>query len=352
MYYEGAAKLTHTVLTVLVLAFLSGGIVYAQDGTTPNPPQNFCVRITTTLDDTYYERLAKQKSNITQRQGEIAARVATRRAEVDASIIKYRADAAARRADRYAKLNEHAQGDAAKLAAVTTFKTSIESAVSTRYTSVDAARSAFRAGQDLAHSQRSNELMTAFNAYEGLMKSAISQAQADCSAGVTSPTVRTAFTDAVKNYQNTLSTERKAAGERLAQKMTQLIATRKSAFDQAVATFRQVAEAARVQLRAAFGVSDLLSADLNNGVAPLTVLFNANLGNADLTKEGQVTLDFGDGSSGVLCRTLSSGVLECPTPWTGPHTYQNSGGYIARLYLEKTAGGKQLLGTESISVSN
>lgn len=346
------------VATAVTLASVTSFAYAQEDGGTPNPPNppvgNFCVRINSTLDDTYLERLTKQKSAITTRLGEIDAKVAQRRAEIDASRIIKRAEADAKRLERYAKLMEIAGSDSAKIAAVNQFKTALEAAVTARKAAVDTLVATYRAGHDQARSQRSIEILTAFSTYEGLMKSAITTAQAQCTAGTAVATVRTAFVASVKSAQDGHKTERTAITERYRVKMEALHATRKIGFDQAIVTFKTVAEAARNQLRLVFGHNDLLSVTPKSGTAPLSVTFSANLAHTLVEPriEGDVVLEFGDGTSGVICKTLTTGVAACPAVWQGSHTYSNSGSYTARLFWDKVPGGRKPLGTELVIVLN
>ncbi len=236
------------VLASLVLSPLA----YAEDG--PNPPVgNFCVRIMTTLDDTYLARLAASKDTMTKRQGEADAKIARNRAERDAERSTKRAEGDTRLLTLYTKLTEKAGSDAGKIAAVNAFRTSVEAVVVTRRASIDAAISAYRAGHDLTRSSRSVELTVAFNAYEGIFKSAITKAQTDCAADLSAASVRAEFLATVQSAREQYKSARETANTSAKSKMETLKTQRTLAVDAAIATGKAAVEAARAALKAAFG---------------------------------------------------------------------------------------------------
>ncbi|MEK9151151.1 MAG: hypothetical protein AAB547_00800 [Patescibacteria group bacterium] len=215
-----------------------------------NRQEAFCNRFT--------ENAEKIASNLAERRGKFEDRrenrantLETRRDGREAKLDGNRTEADERRSAMYARLEARATTDAQK-AAVAEFKKTVEEAVDTRRDAVDAAIAEFRKGVDAAIAGRKDDMESAVSQFQSEVVAALGKAKSDCADGANPETVKTNFRNSLAAARTALQNDRKDA-DKVGEQVKKLAETRRIAVRKALDDFRSAVEAARVELKKAFG---------------------------------------------------------------------------------------------------
>lgn len=194
--------------------------------------------------------------------------ISDKRLERDQKIIEKREDNDENKALRFEKLEERADTDAEK-AAVAKFKTTVEAAVTARRTAVDVAIATYRKDVDaiiakypLANSTTSTSTTQAAR-LEAAAREAIAKAKAECQANASSTNPQVIL----KNFQASLeklkkdyraiasstTNARNAANATLKAELKTAAEKRETAIKNARSAFKTTFDAAKIELKAAFG---------------------------------------------------------------------------------------------------
>ncbi len=98
-----------------------------------------------------------------------------------------------------------------QLAAVESYKKSVQNAIDSRKIAVDAAVKTFKEGLALVNTTYTNSLSLAMTAFKTSVDNALIKAKTDCANNVTSKTVNSTFTKTVNDARSLLKTARKDA---------------------------------------------------------------------------------------------------------------------------------------------
>lgn len=198
------------------------------------------------------ERIGERYEKLLERKTKRTDIFEEKRSSRDAKLDEHREDRDARRSEMYAKLLERAGDDTEKQAAVATFKTAIEQAVSDRKAAVDAAIAAFRAGVDAAVGGRKDTMDESIADFKAAAEAAFAKAKSDCESGVDPKDVRETLAASLEAARKNIQDDR-AAAEKVGTQVKALAETKKVAFEKALSDFKAAAEAARTNLKAVFG---------------------------------------------------------------------------------------------------
>ena len=235
-----------TVSMAMVMQFVLPTMSYAQNGGTTS--DNFCSRIETVFSQ-IDQRMASRQAKLAQINSQRQSNLAANRNRVDTELAKKRSDWSSNRAKQYAALESRAKTPE-QVEAVGIFKASIEEAIATRKTAVDAAMSAFRSSLDQNIITRNTAITAAITNFTNKTNAAQDKAKADCAAKVKILTIaknyRTSMVSARTEYLNALRAIEKINA-------VNLLAIRRQAINKAISDFLAASEKARIALKAAFG---------------------------------------------------------------------------------------------------
>lgn len=187
------------------------------------------------------ERLGSRYEKFLERKTKRTNVFEEKREERDATLEAKRVERDGKRAEMYAKLSERAEGDVEKQKAVATFKTTVETAVSERKKSVDAAIAAFRSGVDAAIGSKKSSMDASIVAFQEAVEEAFETAKASCEAGTDPETVRKTLEASLASAKAAIADDR-AAAEKVGEKVRALAETKRAAFAVAHETFKTAME--------------------------------------------------------------------------------------------------------------
>ncbi len=211
---------------------------------------NFCSRLEAGIQKTGKE-FNRLNDDLKTRREEQGKKLEERRGNIDQRFDDSREKWESNRQENFDKLMARATTDGQK-AAVEAFKTTIQSALKTRYAAVDAAREAYRKAVDELIAGRKTTLESAKNTLKSATDAAIAKAKADCAVeGANGATIKQAFHDALKVAQDAFKTSTQSI-EKPNDALQNLIDTRNEAIRKAHEAFKVTQEAALKTLKAAF----------------------------------------------------------------------------------------------------
>ena len=195
--------------------------------------------------------LSERKTKLEARREGRAGTIDENRDNRDGKLADTRSDADEHRNALYATLERNADSDAKK-AAVAAFKKTVETAIDTRRDALDVAIKTFRTGVDTAIAGRKDDMESAANRFTTAVNAAVDQAKQSCAEGTAPESVRTTFRSALKAARQSLQEDQKTA-EKLKAKIQVLADARKAAFTKAISDFKTTLEAAKADMKKAFG---------------------------------------------------------------------------------------------------
>jgi hypothetical protein len=224
-------------------------------GTKPQEAANVCARILTLS--------TSSKDTISSKQGELQTdfskrltNVSSHQGEVDSKVITFRTNAAATFEDKIKSLEAESGLTDVQKAAIETYKTSVQSANSTREVAVDSARSAYRTGLATVIAKQQQTLSTASTTYQLTVDAAFTAAVGGCTAS-NGATVMSTLKTAIKSARMTLEATRTPDATKAA--IQQLAATRDASIKAANSAFHTTLTGLTAALKAALGVSTTAS---------------------------------------------------------------------------------------------
>lgn len=249
------SQFNRSVVAALVLGtIVTPFAAFAQGTSTPRfPKNNFCTRLADDsqkllrgFDPKMDGRTDKRAENEKARLEKLAGLRTTR----DEKLKENRDGGQAKRDVRYDALMKRADTDAKK-AAVTAFKAAVDAATAKRVAAVDAAIKAHRDGVDALVKTKFTSLDTGAATLKTAIDAAIAKAKTDCANNVAPQTVRATLVAAAKAAQDIFKANRNDAA--IKTQLETLNATRKTAVEAAMATYKADMATATAALKTAFG---------------------------------------------------------------------------------------------------
>ena len=211
----------------------------------------FCTNLPTKASD-ITAKLNDLTGKVTQAWSQQDQKLTADEAKVDQTVTADRARADAERAADFAKLEAKATTDSEKQA-VTTYEATVKDAVSTRRAAYDAARQTFRDGVKSAITARQSTITGQMSTFQSSASSALATAEASCASNATNgATIRQTLVASLKSARQTFESQRQADAT-VGNQVSQLAATRNTAFQTADQTFKNSMTTARTALKQAFG---------------------------------------------------------------------------------------------------
>lgn len=248
----------HKKLVALLLGFVVAASLFVAPSVfgqsaatgTPGGERNFCPALV--------DRVAEIERKTGERRDKLALEIKEREDGRTARWQRYlderarhRTEQDARFAAHIAKLNDRAATDEQKLS-VAAFQSAMRAAIDARRAAVDAAVDAFQNSVQAAFDARRTTLLKAFDDRIVAFRTAGDKAKLDCTGGIASRTVRTAFLQSLKTAQDQFKAARKANDD-FKQAMEKARVDKKAAFKEAHDDFKAALEAARMNLKKVFG---------------------------------------------------------------------------------------------------
>ncbi|PJE69458.1 MAG: hypothetical protein COU98_01970 [Candidatus Staskawiczbacteria bacterium CG10_big_fil_rev_8_21_14_0_10_38_10] len=233
-----------TLVSVLLVAniFLPN-VILAQNGS------NFCSRLSefrTKVD----QGIADREEKLNEKRNQILNRLEDRWDKRDNQLAEKRAKWDGNRDEHYAKLLERAKTEEQEQA-VEKFKATIESAVVTRRTAVDAALVAFRQGLEQALTSRRTSVNGIIDIFKNSVASAFQKTEENCGSNIEKAPIVKDLRASLKAAREKFNADRQEI-EKLGPVMSNLVITRNQAIQKAFQDFRTVVEEARKELKIAF----------------------------------------------------------------------------------------------------
>ncbi|HVO86803.1 MAG TPA: hypothetical protein VMT23_03760 [Candidatus Binatia bacterium] len=238
------APLAVLVASLPLLAMASPASALSVAGQTP-----FCANLPTTIS-TINSNIASLTGKLNTAQSSRLSTLNDRWAKADQTLTTSRAGWAAARQTQFAKLEAKATTDAQK-AAVTTFESTITTAINTRESANDAARATYRSGVTSLVNTKQSTTNGQVTTFTDAVNAAEAAATAGCQSSPSSATNRTTFQAALKSARTTYSGDR-TGDSNIATQVKALAQTRDAAIAANDATFKAAASAAETALKAAF----------------------------------------------------------------------------------------------------
>jgi len=239
----------------LVPAFAFANVAVSADANASakvNLGLNFCTNLPS-LTATMNTRLTNAQNDLAQKQSQRLANVASRQQTRAEDLTTLRAADDAQRQAIYAKLMAEAT-TTVEQQAVAQFQTTIEAGVTVRKSAVDAAIAAYWASLNDVLKNRQAAVVVAEQNFDASTKSALSDAQSQCADGTAPATVRARFASAAEAAKTKFNSDRKAI-DKAGPQIKALLQIRNQAVKNAIDTFHELAENARVALKASFSAS-------------------------------------------------------------------------------------------------
>jgi len=183
----------------------------------------------------------------------------SKRDEREGKLEEKRGEGDARRSEMYAKLEEKADTDAKKLAVVE-FKKDVDAAIEVRRDAFDATIATFRQGVDALLAGRKDGKTEVLAAFKVKVDAAVAQAKTDCDGSKSPEEVRTTFKNSLKDARTELQVVRKENNQ-IKDGILELVTARKAAVKAAQAKFKTDLEAAKLELKTAFGETEAVKED-------------------------------------------------------------------------------------------
>jgi len=239
------------VAGTLVMFTLVPALTFAEDSNRQGETKeqgksslNFCSRISNIALKTA-DQITKAEEKQSKNQTDRLSKLENKQKDVDERRAHGRIEADNKRLDNWDKMGNKAKTEAQK-AAVEAYRNAVKLAVDARRTAVDAAVKAYRDGLSQILSTNSSTTDQAVVTFKTSMNAAVAKAQADCSAGIDSKTVRASFDQSVKNTREALKNARKSID--MSPSIQALKKTRDDAINTAVSAFKSATEKARADL--------------------------------------------------------------------------------------------------------
>jgi G:T-mismatch repair DNA endonuclease (very short patch repair protein) len=212
----------------------------------------FCSRLENLSSETL-SKMAERETKIEAARSQRQSNLGSRRQERDINLDGLRDKWEQNREEHYAKIEARLTTEDQKQA-LAVFKSAIEDAVTSRQTSVDRAISAFRSGIDAKISARKTAIDKAVSDFKTAVSAAYEKAEADCSGGADSRSVRQTLVASLKAAKEKYASDRREA-EKIITSAEELTKVKNEAIRKAVADFKIAVEKARADLKMSLGTN-------------------------------------------------------------------------------------------------
>jgi len=243
-----AAALAAVSISSPVFA-LGASVTSALSTTASSRETSFCTELPTTIN-TVNSNISKLTGKLNTAQATRLSNLNSRWTKADQTLAADRSQWAADRQAQFTKLEAKATTDSQK-AAVSTFESTITSAINTRELANDAARATYRTAVTNLVSTKQSGTNGQVAAFTSSVNSAESTATAGCQANPSSAANRTTFQTALRTARTTYISYRNSDNN-IASQVKALAQTRDTAIQTNDSTFKAAAAAAETALKAAF----------------------------------------------------------------------------------------------------
>lgn len=199
-----------------------------------------------------FQNFSNKKQVFGERFGDVMTNFEDRRDTADATLNGIREKQDEKRNEMYMRLEEVANKDVAKLAALEDFKKTVEKAVTNRRDVIDNATGDFRKSVDEVVASKKADVTTAIDVFQSSVDTAFKKAEADCADKADPKTVRDTLTTSMKDAREKLQESRRSF-EKTSESIPVLAEAKKTAINEAMQDFTATIEKARTDLKAAFG---------------------------------------------------------------------------------------------------
>ncbi|MFA5991306.1 MAG: hypothetical protein WC794_03610 [Candidatus Doudnabacteria bacterium] len=246
------------IVAVMAVSVLIPSVSFAVLGTARIPTTtkvttgtNFCTNLTA-YSSQLTAKLTGGGADLKNKQEKNQLTLQERQTTREQKLTQTRDTENADRQVIYTKLMAKATTEAQKQAVIQ-FQATVEAAVATRRTEVDAVRKAYWDGMASAMGGRQNSVDAARMQFTNTINTAVAAAQSACTAGTDPITVRTQFNATVKAARGQFATDRKAI-DKYGPQVKALVQTRNAAVKKAFDSFHTTMEQARTALKSALKV--------------------------------------------------------------------------------------------------
>lgn len=198
------------------------------------------------------QKLNDFNGKLQQVRAQIATKLQNAEQTRDQNLQKVRQQWADNQQEQFAKLEEMAQTESQKQAAIK-FETEVKAAVKTRQQAVDAAIKSYRSGLDKIVATRKTSADAAKTALKNAAQAAANNASATCKAGTDPQVMRQNLQDSLKQAREQYASAVQAMEQNRIQTMQQLKSARQEAVQNAVNQFQITMEQLRAELKTALG---------------------------------------------------------------------------------------------------
>lgn len=209
----------------------------------------FCEKISI-LENKIGQKTSLNKSQIETKKQERLQKWQTYLDQMDAKMMEIRTRKEANLKVHFDMLEEKAETEEQKNA-VAEFEKSLQTALATRNTSIDATLSQFRVEVKKLQTERKTELEKEVSAFLSSQKEAFSKAKLDCASGVDSETVKNDLKKSLTSEKEEFQVV-KSNAEKNRMQMQMLIQTRNQAMQEAKDAFRISVETSAKDLKVVF----------------------------------------------------------------------------------------------------
>lgn len=236
---------------VVTLSLCLPAVSFAVNSPTPSGGNNgFCSRLAN--DESKVEgSISQRRDKVSSAWSAQASRLAELKQQAAQKVAEVRASVDAKRQQNFTKLEAKAKTPDEK-AAVQTYETSVEQAVSIRRSTVDKARAAFNQGVMSAIDARHSEISSQMGDLVSGVDSAFATASSSCLGGESGQSVRQTLVASLKSARVTFVSERQN-DSKIADQVHALATTRNAAVTAANNTLTASLKTAAQTLKAAFG---------------------------------------------------------------------------------------------------
>lgn len=232
---------------IAVLTIIAPQTVMAVDTTTTDA-SGICTKLSATKTK-IVDRVNNRESALKTKTDARLKSITESRKKVDGTVATNQEQADTNRQEHFDKLLAAATTENQK-AAVAEFQKAIEKAVSDRRAANKAARDTFRTGLDSVLSTQKSKVDAAKTVLLSSVDTAIAKAQASCDAGDKKPQIRETLKSELQTAMDTFKNSMGTVGD-VSVQVKALVTARQKAFDAAKTAFQAAKDAAKEAFKAA-----------------------------------------------------------------------------------------------------
>lgn len=218
--------------------------------TSPSDNSNFCNKLDD-LSSRIDQNLDQKEKWLEEKRTDRSVNLTKRRANRDEKLKQFRDNWVENQDKLYKRLEEKAITTEQK-EAVAAFKVKIETAVQVRQAAIDSAITTYRDSLDTLFVERKNAVDKAKADHRAAISEIFQKAETDCASGLSPVTIKAEVKENLSKAQNSYRAD-VVSIEKSADKVKDLADARKEAVNKAVEDFKATLNAAKIELKAAFG---------------------------------------------------------------------------------------------------